>query len=140
MVYEKSCGAVLYRRRGEKIEFLLILNRKPGAAGHWGFPKGHVEPGETETETACREIREETGLAVRLDQGFRAVSRYSPRSGVEKDAVYFLGEPAGGAISLQEAEVADCRWCEYDAALGLLAHDAAVLREAAEFLARKDKN
>ena len=53
------------------------------------FPKGHMEPGETEEETAKREIREETGLLVRLDPGFRRSVRYSPKPGVDKDVIYF---------------------------------------------------
>lgn len=140
MSYEKSCGAVIFRRQNGIYEYLLILNRKPGAAGHWGFPKGHVEAGESESETALREIREETGLTVRLSEGFRAVSRYSPRPGVEKDAVYFLASPAGGEIRLQAEEVAQYQWCSREAALGLLAHDQPILEQAAAFLEGKECN
>ncbi|NLG24694.1 MAG: NUDIX domain-containing protein, partial [Clostridiales bacterium] len=54
MGYEKSCGAVVWRRAARGREVLVIRQR----AGHWGFPKGHVKPGETERQTALREIRE----------------------------------------------------------------------------------
>ena len=47
-LYERSCGAVVYRNIGGMIRFLLIKNRR---SAHWGFPKGHVEPGETDEET-----------------------------------------------------------------------------------------
>lgn len=40
--------------------------------GHTSIPKGHVEGDETEEETAVREIREETGLKVKLDTAFQA--------------------------------------------------------------------
>ena len=141
MSYEKSCGAVIYRRQSGITEYLLILNRKPGAAGgHWGFPKGHVEPGETEEETARREILEETGLTVKFAEGFRAVSHYSPRPGIDKDAVYFLAAPASGEIHLQESEVAAYQWCAQETAMNQLTHDTAILQEAVQFLHRKETN
>ncbi len=138
MYYEKSCGAVVYRRQSGKIEYLLILNKKPGTAGHWGFPKGHVETGETEEETARREILEETGLPVRFIPGFRTVSHYSPRPGAEKDAIYFLAELVMGEIKLQESEVAAYKWCTPETAMDLLTHDAAVLDEAIRFLNERE--
>ena len=57
---EKSCGALVVRRGAESPEILLIKHN----GGHWAFPKGHVEAGETEEETALREVQEETGLTV----------------------------------------------------------------------------
>ena len=59
MTHEKSCGAIVYRRYHGNIEILLIKHIN---SGHWSFPKGHVEEGETEVETAQREIKEETNL------------------------------------------------------------------------------
>ena len=64
MNYEKSCGAIVFRKFHGNIELLLI---KHANGGHWSFPKGHVEAGETEVETAIREIREETGIEVMID-------------------------------------------------------------------------
>ena len=55
MKYEKSCGAVIFRR-AEGWNVLLIRHTK---GRHISFPKGHVEQGETEAQTAEREIREE---------------------------------------------------------------------------------
>jgi len=60
-----SAGILLYRRRGDALEVLLI---KPGGpfwqgkdVGAWMIPKGMVEPGETAAEAALREFEEETG-------------------------------------------------------------------------------
>ena len=61
-------------RPEEQIEILLIRHKN---GGHWAFPKGHVEKKETEEDTALREIREETGLEVLLDTGFRRAVTYS---------------------------------------------------------------
>ena len=77
MKQEKSCGAVVTRKVGNGIEILLIRHKN---GGHWAFPKGHVERDETETETALREIWEETGLKVQLDTGFRRVVTFFPEA------------------------------------------------------------
>ena len=50
MAFEKSCGAVVFTRVGGELRYVLAQSLR----GHYGFPKGHVEPGETETETALR--------------------------------------------------------------------------------------
>lgn len=58
MKYEKSCGAIVI----EDGKVLLVKHN----AGHWDFPKGHVEEGETEFETAIREVKEETNIDIKL--------------------------------------------------------------------------
>ena len=123
MSYEKSCGAIIYRNK-ENPEFLLVLNKKPNQPGHWGFPKGHIEPNETEEETALREIAEETGLSVTLCSDWREVIHYNPKPGIEKDVVYFLATPASEQIILQQSEIADFLWCGYEQALEQLSHQA----------------
>ena len=64
MLHEKSCGAIVYRKYHGNTEILLIKHIN---SGHWSFPKGHVEAGETEVETARREIMEETSIDVIID-------------------------------------------------------------------------
>jgi 8-oxo-dGTP pyrophosphatase MutT (NUDIX family) len=54
---EQSFGAVVYRRRKGRVLFLLL---KHNSGNHWSLAKGHAEPGETEEQTARREILEET--------------------------------------------------------------------------------
>ena len=133
MSYEKSCGAVVFRTANVR-EYLIIFNRKGNAVGHWGFPKGHVEQTETETETAKREIFEETGLKPNFVEGFREVTRYSPKAGVDKDAVYFLAESNGEEVTIQKSELADYRWCNFKDACELLTFDQKILKAAEKFL------
>ncbi|MBR2241366.1 MAG: NUDIX domain-containing protein [Clostridia bacterium] len=102
MKYEKSCGAVIF----DEDKVLVIQQVK----GHWGFPKGHVEDGETEVQTAIREIKEETNLDVEIDETHRYVERYSPEEGVEKDVVFFIAKKIGGEVKVQEEEVKDTEW------------------------------
>ncbi|MEI7890983.1 MAG: NUDIX domain-containing protein [bacterium] len=56
--FEKSVGAVVYRKVGNEILFLLLQYR----SWQWDFPKGHVEKNENEKQTLCREVLEETGI------------------------------------------------------------------------------
>ena len=84
---EKSCGAVIFCQFPDGDKVLLLKHR----VGHWDFPKGHVKANETEFETALREVYEESGLKVALDHDFREMINYSPKDGVSKDVVYFMG-------------------------------------------------
>lgn len=118
MKYEKSCGAVIFGETGDKI--LLIQQ----AAGHWGFPKGHVEDGETEVETAIREIKEETNLDVEINEKFRYVESYSPKEDVEKDVVFFVAKKIGGEIVAQEDEVQKIVWVSYEEAMDRLTFES----------------
>ena len=55
-----QAGAVAVRREGTELLVLLVTARRQ--PGHWIFPKGHVEPGETPDATALREAEEEGGI------------------------------------------------------------------------------
>lgn len=133
MKYEKSCGAVIFRR-ASGIEYLIILNKKGNASGHWGFPKGHTEGTETELMTAKREIYEETGLTPNFIDGFRAVTTYSPFKDTLKDVVYFLAENLSGDVTIQKSELSDFKWCSFDEASKLLTFDKKLLEDADRFL------
>lgn len=135
MYEERSCGAVIFTGSGEAVRYLLILQRN----GIWSFPKGHMEPGETEVRTALREIREEVGLTLRLLHGFREEMCYPlSDSGRTKRVTYFLAAWDGSAVTLQEEEVAQARLVSRTEALELLpfANQRALLRKADAFLRR----
>ncbi|MBQ3940373.1 MAG: NUDIX domain-containing protein [Oscillospiraceae bacterium] len=120
MLHEKSCGAIVYRRFHGNIEILLI---KHVNSGHWSFPKDHVEGDETELETARREIKEETGLDVILDQTFRETVTYSPRRDTQKIVVYFLALARNYDFVPQEEEIAEIRWVDIVRANSLLTYE-----------------
>lgn len=105
----------MYRHQGGATQVLLIRHR---FSGHWSFPKGHIEPGEHENETALREVKEETGLDIVLQSGFRESVEYCPSPEVKKQVVYFLGVPCGGTLQRQESEVSEVRWLDIGKALG----------------------
>ncbi len=121
MVYEKSCGAVVYRHFHGNMEILLI---KPLNSGCWSFPKGHVEQGESETATAVREIKEETNIDIVIDDSsFRETIAYSPRRDVQKEVVYFVGRAVSFEAVPQENEVSEARWFEISSAYPILTYD-----------------
>ena len=113
MKKEKSCGAIVFYLKEDKEQILLI---KHSNSGHWSFPKGHVEAGETEVETAVREIMEETGVNADIDTRFRTVVTYSPKKDVIKDVVYFFATTDNYDTRNQEEEVSEVRWVDIDKA------------------------
>lgn len=128
--FQKSCGAVIFRKTGNGPETLLVRQRK----GHWSFPKGHTEGLETEEETALREILEETGLHVRLLAGFRTEYTYEKEPGVHKNVVFLLGESTEEELRYQKEELRDAGWLSPNEALLHITYerDRKVFREALE--------
>lgn len=121
MKIEKSCGAVVFREKDYKKQILLIRHVN---GGHWAFPKGHVEKGETEEETALREIMEETGLIVHLDNRYRQVVSYSPRKDVMKDVVYFVAHALSDCDGVaQEGEISQIKWVDMHSAVEYVSFD-----------------
>lgn len=83
----------------------------------------------------CARIREETGLTVTLDTGFRAVVTYSPKPDVMKDVIYFAAEYIGGEAHRQVEEVTELCWvpAEEAAAHITFENDKDVLRKYREY-------
>lgn len=113
-IYEKSCGAIVYRTRDDGvIEYLVLYQHRSGT---WSLPKGHIAAGETEEETALREVWEETGLKVSLQNGFRREMSYTVSAKALKHVVFFLAR-AQGELTLGENEISDYIWAEKSAAI-----------------------
>ncbi len=133
---ERSAGVLLYRDVGER-EYLLLHY----PAGHWDFPKGHVEDGESETETALRELTEETGVReeeVELEDGFREDIDYFYHKGRElshKKVIFFLGRTMKVKIKISK-EHQGFMWLPYDKALNKLTFVNAknILKKAKKYL------
>ncbi len=122
MAQEKSCGILVIRKQQQRREILLIQNLK---GGHWSFPKGHMEPGETELDTARRGVWEETGLQVDPCPALRRTIAYTLPNGNEKTVVYF-----GGLLSSdraeprpQQDEIAAVQWVPLNEAAPLLTYE-----------------
>ncbi len=98
---EVSAGIIAYRAESPR-KYLLLLY----PAGHWDFPKGHIEQGENERDTALRELREETGIAsdeLELKDGFKEEIEYFFKKRNElshKKVIYLLGETEKKDVSI----------------------------------------
>ncbi len=129
---EKSAGAVVYNPQTRK----YLLLHYP--TGHWDFPKGHVEPRESEVKTAKREVFEETGLDVEILFGFHEIICYKFRERdtlVEKKVVYFIGLADNENVKLSY-EHDGYIWLPYDEAVERITYDTSkkVLMKAHLFL------
>lgn len=137
----KSCGAVIYRTNNTEIKFFLIKHL-PSAGNHWSFPKGHVEPGETEKQTALREIKEETNLEPIFIPGFRETTAYIDHVKREdKTVVFFLAKSDDEqAKSLDGVEKHS--WLAYEKALKKLTYQnyKEILTKAHNFLLSQQKS
>lgn len=115
MVDERSAGAVVFINNAEP-EYLLLHY----TAGHWDFPKGNIEAGETEKQAAVREIREETGIAdVEFIEGFRHIISYKYRKGkrlINKEVVLFLGVTRTKNVTISHEHIGFA-WKSYDEAM-----------------------
>lgn len=118
MTTEKSCGAVIFNDEDK----VLIVKHN---AGHWDFPKGHMEAGETETQTAIREVKEETNIDIDIIEEYRYESHYSPKENVEKTVVFFLAKSKSDKLVKQDAEIANIGWFSYKEALDIITYDNA---------------
>ena len=102
MNHEYSAGVIVFKRERGKLKYLVIKS----FTGVFGFPKGHIEAGETEKEAAVREVLEETGITTRIIDGFEKRNEYPIPflKDTVKHVVYFLGEYISGTPTPQEKE------------------------------------
>lgn len=136
MEYEVSCGAVVFTRIEGEIKYVIIRSNE----GWYGFPKGHVEEGESEKETALREILEETGLAVTLLPGFKTVDEHGlpNKPDIIKRVVYFAAEYSGQEIRRQGEELCEASLMSYDEAVSVFQFPSSrrILKEVNDFLTK----
>lgn len=87
----------------------------------WSFPKGKLDPDESDEDAALREVEEETGFACRLDRELPS-TRYHDRFGRPKVVRYWIMEPIEGEFRPTN-EVDELRWLSPDEAARILSYD-----------------
>ena len=102
----KSCGVLPWRENQGQKEYLIVFE---SFSKCWSLPKGHMEAGETEEETALRELQEETGLTATLDLQRRATIEYPISPFGRKRVVFFSGK-VDGSLQLREGETEGFKW------------------------------
>jgi ADP-ribose pyrophosphatase len=139
MVQEHCCGAVLYTLK-EGVPYYVVVQQK---AGNYSFPKGHMEEGETEIETARREISEETGLTAVFRDGFREAEEYgiTGSPGARKRVTYYLAEFEGSSFSGRQGEILQVRLLPYEEAIKVFDRPATrmILTRANDLLTGRTK-
>ncbi len=104
--FEKSCGVLPWRMNNGQREFLLVFE---SFSKCWSLPKGHMEAGETEVQTALRELQEETGLTAQLDTSRSAAIEYPISDVARKQVVFYLGQVIGEP-TVRAGEIDKCKW------------------------------
>eukprot|EP00741_Cyanophora_paradoxa_P016842 tig00020943_g16266.t1 len=120
---ETSIGFVPLRRIDGELR-VLVIKQKKGPI--WSFPKGHPDDGETQWQTATRELFEETGLIpgdVLLPHTFTTAYHVVKRGErYIKTVVYYVALVPEGDVVLQPEEILDHRWARFDEALATVSH------------------
>ena len=113
---EKSCGCIIFD--GDKV---LVVKQRSCI---YGFPKGHVEEGETEIMTAIRETKEEVGLDVYVDPNLRFTINYLVKEDKLKEVVYFVSFlKNNNDVIIQEEEIESYMWVDIDEVYDILTFD-----------------
>lgn len=113
---EKSCGAIIFND-GK----VLVVKQ---TSGFYGFPKGHVEIGETEKETAIRETKEETGLDIKIISNKRYTQSYIVKENVHKDVVFFIAKLENNNEKRQVEEIEEILWIDINEVENILTYDS----------------
>jgi 8-oxo-dGTP pyrophosphatase MutT (NUDIX family) len=134
---EVSAGGIVFRRLPDRSAHYLLIK---DSYDNWGFPKGHLEDGETPAVAACRETAEETGLGDLTLQGpIRVIDwhfRFRGRH-IHKYCHFFLFESMGSeAVPQLDEGITACAWHPLEDALATLSYDNArgVLKRASEMV------
>lgn len=105
-LFHKSCGVLPWREGADGKEYLLVFEQFSQC---WSLPKGHMEAGETEAETALRELFEETGLTAQLDSTKKATIEYPIGEKGRKQVVFFPGK-VSGTPKVRQGEIERYKW------------------------------
>ena len=142
-VIEISSGGVIFKKSGNSFEIALISKRKGKI---WCLPKGHVEKGEHLTETAVREVKEETGLTGEvLDKIGDIIYWYSNKDKkgdlikIFKRVYFFLIKYINGETQNHDLEVEDVQWVTIEKACKILSYNTekGIVEKAEKILKEK---
>lgn len=138
MKQERSAGVIAYYEHGQQNgRRLYLMLRYP--SGYWDFPKGRLEANEGNREAALRELKEETGLMVSLEESFEYTVSYDfrDRDGVpvHKKVTFFVGKTTSDNVVLSPEHEASA-WLSLGDALKVLTYHNArqALQLADQFL------
>ena len=133
-----SAGGIVVRFDDGIPSLVVGARRREPNIFTWTLPKGTPNDGETREQTALREVREETGLEVRITDILESIEYWFIQRGtrIHKTVHYFLMEPVGGDLERHDHEFDQVRWIRFDEAASLLTFETerALVGRAAEIV------
>ena len=135
-----SAGGLVFRRGEGGFEVILCGRHSPKV---WALPKGTPEFGESRTETALREVAEETGLDVRSTRPIGKISYCftNPSTGERcyKNVYFYLMEATGGDTGDHDNEFDEVRWFPADEALQRITYEneAKIVKKGLSLVSKK---
>ena len=141
LVKKVSCGIVpVYINEEGKKEFLILQQH----AGHWSFPKGHIDEGESFLDTAKRELFEESGIIptkiITENYFTEHYLIYKKDYAIEKTVHLFIGFVEDKNVVIQEKEIKDFYWGDKDTVANKLAFEGdkrEVFNEVVSYMNKK---
>jgi len=122
-----GAAAVVVRRQADGVGSYLLVKRTRPPVGAWTYVAGRIEPHETAYQAAVREVREETGLAVRsLFNSDQCEQFYEPGKDSIWIAPVFVAFTDERSTVVLNEEHDEYRWCTVEQATGLLTFPGAV--------------
>ena len=135
-----SAGGVVYRLNHGQVEVVVCSRESPAI---WALPKGTPNPGETRHETALREVTEETGLEVEIDDFIDSIDYWFARSSdgtrCHKTVFFFLMSAIGGAVSMHDHEFDVVQWLPPERVLNMLTYEneVRIVRKGLSMVSKK---
>ena len=121
----RAAGLIIFRRKHFRGPFEYLLLQTSYGRHHWTPPKGHVDPGESDMQTALRETEEESGLkaaSLNVLENIQKTLNYEVR-GKPKTVIYWPAEVKDYNVPIRLSnEHQDFKWLAIDSACELL-HD-----------------
>lgn len=117
-----SAGGIVIRFVEGEPQLVVGKRKRERDGVTWTLPKGTPNARETTEETALREVREESGLDVRIVRPFDSIEYWfvQGRTRIHKTVHYFLMVPTGGDLDRHDHEFDEVRWVGFAEAAGLL--------------------
>ncbi len=108
-----GCGALICNAQNQ---ILLVKRLREPEAGHWGFPGGKVDFGETTEQATIREVREELGISITLRGLAHLVNYIDIPKGQHWLAPVYSAVISDGEPEIQEPDaLSDWKWFDEDA-------------------------
>jgi len=128
--YTIVCGNIVIQNN----QILLIQEKQEKAYKKWWLPAGKLDPGETLTECAVREGKEETGYDMKLK---KLLGIFNP---VKNKPLFFIfiSEIVSGEMTIDPDEILDIKWVPIDEIMKLDVRDPSLMQKILESVSKEE--